>query len=209
MKSIVIADDHAIFAAGMANALAAYSDLTIAGQANNGIEAIAMIKRLRPDCAVLDLRMAGANGLETFVEAKRWSPDTRYAVLTGNASAAILHELLNAGIDGLFLKTGAPEAICDGIRQIALHNRRIVAPDVQAILDQHAAAETLTAREIEVLHGIARGQSNGQIAARLGVSANTVDSHRTNLMRKMKVHSTATLLVRAMREGQIDIVDLE
>ncbi|MCA8929674.1 MAG: response regulator transcription factor [Alphaproteobacteria bacterium] len=203
-KSIVIVDDHAFFAAGIARALSAEPDLRVVGTAANGIEAIALIKRLQPDCVVLDLAMAGANGVETFHEARRWSPSTRFAILTANASAPVLRDLIAAGVAGVFLKTGAPEALCDGIRRIAVQGVHIVSPEARAILDAHRAAETLTGREIEVLHAIARGLSNTLIAQRLGVSAKTVDSHRTNLMRKMGVHSTATLLVRAMRDGLLD-----
>lgn len=204
-KTVLIVDDHALYAAGVADALRAVPQLSVAGIAGNGIEAIALIKRLQPDCVVLDLQMAGANGMETFLEARRWSPATRFAILTGNARATVLRDLLAAGVHGVFLKTGPSDALCDGIRRIAVQGERLIAPEAQAILDAQQAAETLTAREIEVLQAIARGLSNAQIAGRLGVSAKTVDSHRTNLMRKMGVHSTAALLVRAMRDGLIDV----
>ena len=203
-KTIVIVDDHAFFRAGVVEALGAFQSLKVVETASNGIEAIPLIKRLQPDCVLLDLQMAGANGVETFLEARRWSSATRFIVLTGNISAAVLRELQAAGIDGVFLKSGSPEDLCAGIERIAVHGGQIISPEAQAILDAHHAAETLTGREITVLNAVARGLSNSQIAERLGVSAKTVDSLRTNLMRKMGVHSTATLLVRAIRDGLID-----
>lgn len=176
----------------------------IVAVAENGIEAIAAIKKWRPDCAVLDLTMPGASGLEVLIEARRWSPQTRVIILTGNPSPAIFDQLVNAGAEGIFLKNAPIEELCDGLREIAA-GRRIIAAQAGAILAEAPASHELSGREIEVLHCIARGLSNTGIAEHLGVSPKTVDSHRTSLMRKLDVHSTATLLVRAMRDGLIDV----
>ena len=180
----------------------------IAGRAANGIEAIALIKRLQPDCALLDLSMPGANGFETFLEARRWSPDTRFAIVTGNPSPAIFAQLVDAGVNGIFLKSAAPEEICRGIAEIC-SGRKVVPPEISEVMHAGTAGSEMTAREIEVLQAIARGKSNNQIAGHLGVSPKTVDTHRTNLMKKLGVHSTATLLVKAMKEGLIDITGTE
>lgn len=200
----VIADDHAFTVTGISATLAETVGFDIVGTADNGIEAIMLIKKHRPDCAILDLSMPGANGLEVFVEARRWSPQTRVAIITGNPSPAIFAQLVQAGIDGIFLKSAPPDEICAGLGAVA-RGTRVIAAEIGAILDPGGDQANLTAREIEVLHGIARGLSNMQIADMLGVSPKTVDSHRTTLMRKMDVHSTATLLVRAIRDGLIDV----
>ena len=202
--TVVIADDHAFTASGMQAAIAAMAGFQVVGVAGNGIEAIALIKLHHPDCAVLDLSMPGANGLEVVTEAKRWSPETRFAIVTGNPSDALFVQLVDAGVRGIFLKSSAPEGICDGIRTIAAGGK-VFAREIAGRLDRSGERPELTARELEVLHGIARGYSNTEIAGRLGVSPKTVDSHRTTLMRKMGVHSAAALLVRAMREGLIDV----
>lgn len=202
--TVVIADDHAFTVAGISAALADTVGFDVVGVADNGIEAIMLIKKHRPDCAVLDLTMPGANGLEVFIEARRWSPRTRVAIVTGSPSLAIFAQLIEAGVDGIFLKNAAPEDICAGIRDI-VNGMRVIAPEIASAVKAAGGTAGLTAREIEVLHGIARGLSNAQIGEALGVSPKTVDSHRTTLMRKMGVHSTATLLVRALRDGLIDV----
>jgi len=201
---IVIADDHAFSAAGLASALAAETGVEVVGTASNGIEAIAMVKALGPDCAVLDLTMPGANGLEVFLEAKRWSAATRFVVITGNYLPGVFRELAEAGVDGVFMKNEAPEELVAGILAVARGERRISA-GVEAALEAAAERAKLTARELEILHGVARGLSNNQMAERFAISAKTIDSHRTSLMRKLGVHSTAALLVRAMRLGLIDV----
>ena len=200
-KKIVIADDHAFTVSGMVNLLDGIAGLEVVGVASNGIEAIAQIKKHQPDCAVIDLHMPGANGLETLIESQRWSPKTHYAIVTGDNSPTLFQELMDHGVDGIFLKNAPPEETCLAIEQIA-HGKKVVSKEIQKNALQK---ERLTARETEILHAISRGHSNNEIADILGISPKTVDSHRTSLMRKMDVHSTATLLVRAMRDGLIDV----
>jgi DNA-binding NarL/FixJ family response regulator len=188
----------------MKAALDAIDGLEVVATASNGIEAISLIKRLQPDCALLDLSMPGANGLETLIEAKRWSPNTKFAIVTGNPSAAIFNQLLEADVSGLFLKNAPPAEICEGIEAVA-NGGIVISREAQKILDEQKSNSEMTPREIEVLQCIARGQSNNKIAHHLGVSPKTVDSHRTSLMKKMSVHSTAALLVKAMKNGLIDV----
>lgn len=201
--TVVIADDHALTVEGTRAALEAMHGFEVVGVASNGIEAIVAIKRLKPDCAVLDLAMPGASGLEVLVEARRWSPRTRVAVVTGNPSAALFRQLVDAGVEGIFLKSAPITDLCKGLRDVAA-GRRIIGHGAGEILDDAGFGPDLSGREFEVLQCIARGLSNNGIAEHLGISPKTVDNHRTNLMRKLEVHSTATLLVRAMRAGLID-----
>ena len=174
---------------------------SVVGQAGNGIDAISLIKRLSPDLAVLDMSMPGANGLETFLEARRWSPDTRFALLTGNPSPALFTQATEAGIDGILVKNQPPEEICEAIASIA-HGQKVFAGLAG---ETGTGTPELTAREIEVLQCLARGMSNAGTAGQLGISPKTVDSHRTNLMKKLEVHSTAALLVKAMKLGLLDV----
>jgi len=188
----------------MEAAINAASDLEVIGIAENGIDAIATIKKLKPDCALLDLSMPGANGLEVFLEGKRWSPDTRFAIITGISAASLFHQLYESGIDGLFVKNSPPDEISEGVSKI-VNGQRVISAQAQAIIDDSQGSEQLSKREYEVLQGLARGQSNKQIADTLGISPKTIDSHRTNLLRKMNVNTTAALLVRAMRDGLIEV----
>lgn len=202
--SIVIADDHALTVDGTRSVIESMHGFEVVGIAANGIEAISQIKLHSPDLAVLDLIMPGASGLEVLIEARRWSPATKFAIVTGSPSAQSLRQLIDAGTAGIFLKTGSVDEFCDGLRDIAA-GRSVISPDVNTYIEEHQARDSLSNREIEVLQCIARGLSNNGIAERLGISPKTVDNHRTNLMRKLDVHSTATLLVRAMRDGLIDV----
>jgi DNA-binding NarL/FixJ family response regulator len=202
--SIVIADDHALTVDGTRSVVEAMHGFEVVGVASNGIEAISQIKRLSPDCAVLDLVMPGASGLEVLFEARRWSPATKIAIVTGSPSPKTLRQLIDAGAAGIFLKTGPVEEFRAGLRDIAA-GKSVISPDADRYIAEHQAHESLSNREIEVLQSIARGLSNNGIAERLGISPKTVDNHRTNLMRKLDVHSTATLLVRAIRDGLIDV----
>lgn len=203
-QSILIADDHPFTVEGMERLISDSTGYEIVGKAENGIDAIAEIKLHQPDCAIIDLSMPGANGLEVFMECRKWAPNTKFAVITGMPSAAMFSKLIEAGVHGLFLKNAPPLEIANGIRQI-LQNKRVISDDVQKLLELSEKANELTNREIEVLQCIARGYSNNKIAEQLGVSPKTVDSHRTSLMRKFKVHSAATLLVKAMKEGLVDV----
>ena len=203
-KTIIIADDHAFTAEGMQQTVQALTTFKVLGVATNGIEAISFIKKHKPDCALLYLSMPGANGIEVFTEVRRWSPQTRIAIVTGFPSPSIFKQLIDAGVEGLFLKNSPACEICRGMENIA-NGECVIGSSILEIVSDHSQVDQLTAREIEVLHCIARGLSNNKIAVQLGLSPKTIDSHRTNLMRKLEVNSTATLLVRAMREGLINV----
>ncbi|VAV95628.1 hypothetical protein MNBD_ALPHA04-1764, partial [hydrothermal vent metagenome] len=135
---------------------------------------------------------------------KRWSPETRFAIITGISAASLFVQLAEAGIDGLFIKNSPAEEISAGVAKI-LNGERIISHDAQVIIDEAKKGEQFSKRELEVLQCLARGQSNKQIADTLGISPKTIDSHRTNLLRKMNVNTTAALLVRAMRDGLIEV----
>jgi len=202
-KRVLIADDHAVVSWGLASALSAQDDFIIIGSVTNGIAAIAEIRKTRPDCAILDYNMPGANGLEVFLESKRWSPETRFVLLTGTATAGTLHTLAEAGVHGLCLKDGPETEIAEILRQVCAGRRAISANArrMMALPDERVA---LTDREMAVLQAIARGHTNASAAESLGVSPKTVDSQRTSLMRKFAVNSTASLLLAAVRAGLLD-----
>jgi DNA-binding NarL/FixJ family response regulator len=176
----------------------------VLGQATNGIQAISMIKRHQPDVALLDLTMPGANGLEVFAEAQRWSPQTRSIVLTGTVRPALLEELERANVGGLLLKSASQDELHATIEKVAAGEQHI-SQSAAALYRNNDGGRRLSPREFEVLHAIARGMSTPQIADFLNISPKTVDSHRTNLLTKMNVHSTVALIVAAMREGIIDL----
>ncbi|MFK7835254.1 MAG: response regulator [Sulfitobacter sp.] len=199
--SFIIADDHRLIASGLAVELELQGH-KVSGIADNGLDAIAMIKTTQPDCAVLDINMPGANGAEVFLEAKRWAPKTKFLILTAHPSATLFSNLIEAGVNGMFLKSDDPTEICKGITKI-LKGQTVLSPSVAHVLSPQNKVPELTAREMQVLQGIARGLSNTSLALELGISAKTIDSHRTNLMKKLEVHSSATLLMKSVKLGLI------
>ena len=198
--SIILADDHPFTTEGMEAVIEAVPELHVVGKAFNGIDAISLIKRKQPDCALLDLSMPGANGLEVFQEAKLWAPKTRFAIITGISAATLFRNLYEAGIDGLFVKNTQPETITKGVLDIC-KGKRVISEDAMTAIKKAQENKKLTQREHEVLRALSQGLSNKEIARQFNVSPKTIDSHRTNLLRKMNVNSTAALLVSAMKTG--------
>ncbi len=147
--------------------------------------------------------MPGANGLEVFLESKRWSPGTRFVVVTGTALPETLHTLVEAGIHGLCLKDGTETEIVDLVRQVCA-GKTVISAGARLLMKMPAESVAITDRELAVLQAIARGHTNASAADSLGISPKTVDTHRTSLMRKFAVNSTASLLLAAVRAGLLD-----
>lgn len=199
--TVLIADDHALSLAGLAQALDATAGLRVVACVTCGVDAVAQARALRPDLAVLDYAMPDATGVAVMADLRRWAPGTRVAILTGTEAAPALARMAEAGPDGLFLKATAPDAICAGLLAVA-GGRRVIDPAAQA---GAGAAPSLSPREAQVLACIAAGMTNPAVAGQLGISVKTVESHRAALMRKMGVHSTASLLIRAVRDGFVRV----
>lgn len=204
VKTVLIADDHPFSAEGLSRAIQAVPNVHVVGIVKNGIDAISEIKRKKPDAALLDLNMPGANGLEVFLEARRWSPSTRFAIITGRSAAPLFRKIHDSGIHGLFVKNEPPQDICEGVIEM-LSTGRFISAQAQDNITKAENDTELSKREYQVLQGLARGQTNRELADVLNLSPKTVDTHRTNLLRKMNVTSTASLLVSAMRKGMIDV----
>ncbi len=201
--SIIIADDHGFTLFGMQRMLADLPAFDVLGVTGSGIEAIALCRQHKPDIALLDFSMPDATGLEVYAEIKRWSPDTRTAILTGTVTPSAWEKIAAAGVQGIFLKNQDLSEICDGLIQIGA-GHSLYAPEVRERLDRTAKGPLLSDREREVLYGIARGLTNSSIAKELSISPKTVESHRSSLMRKIRVHSTAELVVSAFRDGYLE-----
>jgi DNA-binding NarL/FixJ family response regulator len=200
---VLIADDHAIVRDAVRLMLEAIGGVELVGEAEDGIAAIALTKRLKPDLLILDVAMPHAGGLAVIGEVRRWSPATRVAVLTGIGRAVTLAQLRASGAVGLLLKSCAPRELDRGLRRI-IAGEEYIAEGVRALLGESGPGAELTMRERQVLTLAAQGKSNAEIAALLSISPKTVDNHRTNLMRKLDVHSAAGLTAVALREGLLD-----
>ena len=188
---------------GIRQILEEVTGISIVGEAEDGLRAISLVRQLQPTLLTLDIAMPLAQGIEIYGEVRRWSPDTKVIVFTGMTSVGLLSDLITSGVDGLFMKRSDPEQMRDSI-PVILNGGKVIAPDVLELLEQTEVPNVLTTRERQIVSLIASGATNREIAERLGVSHKTIDNHRTNIMRKLDVHSVAELLSYALREGLLD-----
>lgn len=201
-QTAVIADDHAMIRDGIAQILVS-AGLNVVAHAKDGLEAVAQVRAHQPDLLTLDIAMPYARGIEVFGEARRWSPKTRIIVFSGLTSVGLLRDLDRAEADGIFLKRGDMEQFALAVPKI-MAGARVRSAEAMEMLSTSDDQPELTLRERQVLSLVAQGYSNKDISARLGVSVKTVDSHRTNLMRKLGAHTVAELLAYALREGLLE-----
>lgn len=206
--SAVIADDHEIVRQGLRNALETpgmveKNGIRVASEADNGLDAITEVKKHKPDLLLLDIAMPYADGTEVVPEIKRWSHDTRIVVITGSNGGQLVCNLINAGITGMFYKGASLDMLYQKLPLILRGGHFIDEPFVKA-MEMQGSAQSLTARERQILNMIVAGKTNKEIAQLLFISPKTVDKHRTSLMTKLNVHSLVELLACALREGLID-----
>lgn len=198
----VVADDHSLLRSGIAEILS-HARIEVVAEAADGLTAISVAKQFKPDIMTLDIAMPYAQGLAVHTEVMRWSPDTKVVVFTGVTSAALLTELVDAGVKGVFTKRGDINEFKRAI-PIIMSGGKVFSPDAMDILDAGKEAGSLTARERQILSLICNGQSTKMVAETLSVSTKTIDNHRTNIMAKLGVKSLAELLAHALREGLLD-----
>jgi DNA-binding NarL/FixJ family response regulator len=177
--------------------------IEVVAEASNGLQAISALRQHRPSLILLDVQMPLAGGLEVLIEARRWSPDTKVVILTGVSSVGKIGELVSSGVDGLFSKSEDHDELISRLPNI-LRGQRHIAGRFQALLRDAPEVPALSDRERQTLNLIVSGRSNREIGETLGISAKTVDRHRTSLMKKLDVHSVAQLIAYALREGLID-----
>ena len=201
---IIIADDHPLMRQALAGVCAELEGAELVAQASDGLEAITLAKQHNPDLLLLDSGMPLATGMQVFSEVKRWSPQTNAVVITGFTGAGHLLDWVEAGVQGLFLKSCPLEEVLLGLQQVISGGTyRSVA--VNEILDSQAAERiNLTNRERQILHLLAEGASNKEMAQQLSISVKTVDTHRTKIMSKLDVHSVAQLIAYALKEGLLE-----
>ena len=186
---------------GICNLLRKIPNVEIVAEADNGIQAIALLKQHKPDFITLDLAMPYANGIEVLEEARRFSPRTKVIILTGSAHDALIRQAVDAGADGVLLKLDDGDELKNAVPRV-LADERVVSPRLQ--LSEAPERVKLTRREAQLLQALGRGESNKEIARKLSISPATVNNHRANIMRKFDVHSAAELIALAVREGLID-----
>jgi DNA-binding NarL/FixJ family response regulator len=217
MMRILLADDHAVVRRGLEMVLSLEKDLQIVGDAANGEEAIAQVKRLSPDLVLLDVKMPRLDGIAAAREIKRQSPHTRILMLTGIEVGNEIMQALEAGADGYVLKEVSPEELIHAIRVIGAGEAYLQPAVTKRVLDRlHAtprgreepppSAEPLTPREREILELMATSATNREMAQKLVISEETVRSHTKNILSKLGQPNRTQAVLYALRHGLIELV---
>ncbi|MBW8303811.1 MAG: response regulator transcription factor [Brevundimonas sp.] len=199
---ILSVDDHAVFREGIASLVQPQEDMTIVGEAANGVEALEAYRRLRPDVTLLDIQMPVMGGLEAIAAMRAIDANARIVVLTTYQGDVQALRALKAGACGYLLKSSLRHELLEIIRTVHA-GRRFVLPEVAQEIALHAVEEPLTAREIEVLGCIAAGGANKSIAWRLGLSEDTVKAHVRSILSKLGVSDRTQAVTTALRRGII------
>ncbi|TQV68234.1 response regulator transcription factor [Exilibacterium tricleocarpae] len=200
--SILIADDHQVVRDGLRARLEKLGHYQVLPDAADGITALALCRQHRPNIVLLDAQMPGMSGLDVCAEIKRRCPATRVVFFTGQTQRQTLLPLVNAGAAGVFLKSDDFEQVLLALPEI-LQGTATLSASVRELAGSDDDSG-LTKREAQVLRLITLGHTNREIAELLHISAKTVDRHRTNLMRKLQVHSVSELMRRSFELGLID-----
>lgn len=207
-KRVVVADDHALFRHGVINMLEK-EEFEVVGEAENGHEAIRLIRQLTPDLAILDFSMPLLNGIDSARDIQRRSPDTQVVLLTMYDDDNCVLEALRAGIRGYVLKSQTGVELLKALREV-MKGSVYLSPGISdSVVNAYVAGDdagdvdALSERERQVLQLIAEGHTTKSIASMLFVSVKTAESHRTHIMQRLDIHNIANLVRYAIRRGMI------
>ena len=210
---ILLVDDHRVVLEGLRSLIEQESDLEVVGLAEDGRAAMSMIDQLKPDIVVIDIAMPDLNGMEATTQIARDYSTTKIIALSMHTEGKYVRSMLDAGAAGYVTKETASSELLRAIRAVT-RNRKYLSSDItDRVIDGYVNREVedtsamaiLGGREREVLQLIAEGLTSGEIASRLHISTNTVDTHRRNLMKKLDLHSVAELTKYAVREGLTEL----
>lgn len=210
---IVIAEDHTIVREGLRVLLSSDPDFDVVGAAEDGRQAIQCVEKLKPDLVLMDLSMPGMHGLEAIREIKKQVPDTKILVLTIHKDEECVLAAFQAGANGYVLKDATPSELVTATKAV-FRGKSYISPSVSEMviegyvegrtaLKQRSSWDTLTPREREILKLIGEGHKNKEIADILCISLRTAEKHRTNLMKKLDLHSVSALTALALEKGLI------
>jgi len=199
---VLIADDHPIVVQGLCDLLSRERDIEIAGTASNGADAVLRYRELRPDVAILDLRMPRMTGQEALAEIRKTDPEARIVILTTFHDDDDVYGAIRAGARGYILKDASGASIIDAIKTVDLGQRYI--PDAIAErLAEHVEQPLLTPREVDVLRLAARGNKNKEIGSQLGITEGTVKGYVNNILLKLRARDRTDAVTTALRRGII------
>ena len=209
---IYLAEDHELVRTGLRLLIEAQPDLSVVGEASDGVAALEGIQRLAPDVAVIDLSMPRMNGIELTARLRELLRPPAILTLTANEDAAYLRQLFQLGVSGYLLKRSAADELIDALRTVARGDRFVGANLIGLMVDHFTSpsppspppaeeAEILSEREQEVLRMIAEGLTNREIGARLEISVKTVETYKLRAMQKAKLEGRAGIVRYAVARG--------
>ena len=208
----LLADDHGIVRRGLRGLLEA-ADVTVVGEAADGLEAVRLCEQLRPELLILDIGMPKLTGIEVAARAQRLDRPPAVIILSVHGDESYIVRALAAGARAYLLKSATDEDLIPAVRAVAA-GKRFFSPAVAAVLVEDYirrlnkkrltdSYDLLTDREKEVLQLLAEGRSNKDVANLLDLGLSTVETHRANLMQKLNLHNTAEVVLYAVRKGLI------
>ncbi|MEI2719790.1 MAG: response regulator transcription factor [Gemmatimonadales bacterium] len=208
---VAVVDDHAVVREGIRRVLEGEPGVTVVGEGANGDEALRLVAKEKPNVLVMDVAMPGKSGLQVAADLHRQGSATKVLMLSMYDQPEYVLESVKSGARGYLLKDSPPAELRRAVRAV-YNGEQFFPPAVAARLTdalrapvpQPAATDVLTPREKEVLIGVAAGETNKEIAARLGISHRTVETHRESLMAKLDVRTVAGLTKLALEEGLIE-----
>ena len=212
---IVLADDHPVVLAGLGMLIRAESDFEIVGEAQNGCDALNLIRETSPDIAIIDLSLPGMNGITLSQRLAVECPSVGVVVLTQHEDRMNLKQALDAGVRGYVLKKSASFCLLNGIRGVLVGGlyidpavvAHIYPPAQRTFREKHLDSETLTSRERDVLKLIASGLTAKSIAIQLGLSISTVETYKTRGSQKVGIGSRADIVRYASAQGWLSAIE--
>lgn len=201
---ILSVDDHPLFRAGISAILTCQPDMSLAGVASKGSEAIEVFRALRPDVTLMDLRLPDLHGLDVLMAIRSEFPEARIIVLTAFERDAEIQRALRAGARGYLLKSMPAQQMIETIRQVHA-GRKSVPAEIAAGLAECFGEEDLSEREIEVLRQVAAGNRNRDIAEKLYIAEETVKGHLKHILTKLRANDRTEAVAIAVRQGIIQI----
>jgi len=202
--SVVLVDDHTLVRRGFRRLLEDDAGILVVGEAGDGHEALELVTSLKPQVVVMDFALPSMNGAVATRRIRDLSPSTAVLILSMHEEATYVRTCLEAGARGYLLKNAMDLELVSAVKKAAA-GERVLDPRLGRLAAESEPAPSLTTRELEVLQLIVHGKSNKDIAAVLGLSANTIAVHRANIMQSLGIHNTAELVVYAIRKGLVSI----
>lgn len=202
--TVLLVDDHGLVRRGFRRMLEDEPGIQVVGEASDGNDAVEAAARLHPAVVVMDFALPSMNGAVATRCILKARPETAVLILSMHSEPTYVRTCLDAGARGYLLKNAMDLELVDAVKRVAA-GERVLDQRLGSLAERDEDAPSLTTRELEVLQLIVLGRSNKEIAALLGLSANTVAVHRANIMQALDIHNTAELVVYAIRKGLVSI----